>query len=842
MPTASASNKLLVSDVMSTQLLLCQRKTPLIECAKLMREHNVSSIFVEENGQIIGIWTEADSIHLDFSSCTFQSQSIEEVMNFPVKRVTPNTLLSEVTMQFHSNGLRHLLVTDRERPVGVISLSDVVHSQGLEHYLHFKTISESYCRKVPIVDANAPIEQVTDAMQRHNSNYVLIENKELSLSGIITERDVLNMVLQERHDLPCWQHASWPLMCVNESTSLFKAYQLLKLKKIRHLVVENEAGNLVGVLSLKHIMTEIETAYMIELEAILLQRDHALKKSEKNLYLAKQIINASLDGIMITNSKGEIMQVNPAFTQLTGFAASEVEGKRPNILSSGRHDGQFYDAMWQSLRRKGVWQGEIYNRKKNGEIYLEWLTIIEIKESEEEEVLYAAIFSDITERKRNEKRIKTLAYFDELTHLPNRRLFSDRLEMALATAHRDQQKVAVMFLDLDHFKQVNDTLGHSVGDELLQQVAKRLQSCLQEGDTLARLGGDEFTLLLTEENEVENIQAYASSLINVLKEPFYINQTELSITTSIGGAIYPDDGADSESLLKHADIAMYRSKELGRNSFQLFKPAMNARSLERMAIEKRIKKALQHNEFELYYQPKVDAKNNALVGLEALVRWQDPELGFVSPACFIPLAEEIGIIVDIDLWVLDAACRQISLWQQQGVKFERVSINVSALHFTQGNLIKAVEAALLKWQVAGRFLEIEITESSFIRSLKDAKKVLNALKLLGVKLALDDFGTGYSALSYLTRLPIDVLKIDASFIAKVPDEYGNSQIVRAIVALAHSLNLELVAEGVEKQHQLDFLQQLNCHHIQGYFYSKPLTVDEFERFSLPQKGLVLLSE
>lgn len=824
-----------VSELMSCNLLLCEPNASLQTCASRMRAQNVSSIFIAESGQIKGIWTESDCMKLDFSDPKLREHPVSQYMSSPVKQVSPDTLLSDVTMLFHNLKLRHLLVSDGEQALGVISLSDIVHSQGLEHYLHFRTIANSYCDKVPRVDSEEDMTSVAKTMRASGANYVLVHNAQCHSYGIITQRDLVRLIVEPHKALRCWEFASWPLYTITPDTSLFKAYNLLKIKKIRHLVVIGESENLLGVLSLEHIMTEIESAYMVELKTILKQRDVALKKSQKNLYMAKQIINASLDGIMITNQSGKILQVNPAFTRLTGYRDIDVIGHNPSILSSGRHGKEFYDQMWAGLRQRGVWQGEIYNKRKNGEIYLEWLTIIEIQESQDEEVLYAAIFSDITERKRNEKRIKTLAYFDELTHLPNRRLFNDRLKVALATAHRENHKVAVMFLDLDHFKQVNDTMGHSAGDELLKVVAKRLQHCMREGDTLARLGGDEFTLLLNEVNDVDHIHNCAQRLINALRTPIKINNTEIVITTSIGGAVYPDDGADAETLLKHADIAMYRSKEIGRNSFQLYKPAMNARSLERMAIESRFKKALGKQEFRLDYQPKVHALSKMVVGAEALLRWQDPELGYISPANFIPLAEELGMIVELDLFVINQACKQAAEWLKQGVPFERISINISALHFTQGNLVIAVQNALNIWQLDAKYLEIEVTETSFIRSLNDAKTVLLALKKLGVKIALDDFGTGYSALSYLTKLPIDVLKIDSSFVAKVPDEYGNSQIVRAITALAHSLDLELVAEGVEQAHQLHFLQQLDCHVIQGYFFSKPLAADAFATFCLTQQ-------
>ena len=832
-----SSNKILtVADLMSKNILFCKPETSLFEAANMMGNRNVSAIFIMSDNKLVGVWTEADCAKLDFSEPEFSQQPISSFMSSPVKQVQSSILVSELTVLFHNYGFRHLLAVDENnQPQGVVSLSDVIKSQGLEHYLHFRQVDKSYNANIPLLDASDSMTLVAKAMREKRVNAVLVENKTINQKGIITERDLLNVLRKGEIKASCWEYASWPLLTVKGTTSLYKAYQLLEIRKIRHLVVENGELAVLGVLSLNNIMSDIELAYMTELETVLEQRDVALKKSQKNLFLAKKIINASLDGIMITDSSSTILQVNPAFTALTGYSEREVIGQTPAILSSGHHDKKFHDAMWQSLRKEGLWQGEIYNKKKHGELYFEWLTIIEIKESEDEELLYAAIFSDITERKKAEKRITALAYFDELTHLPNRRLFSDRLEMALATAKRDDQKLVVMFLDLDHFKQVNDTLGHSVGDLLLQQVAMRLHKYVNGGDTLARLGGDEFTLLLTEVDEVNNIFDFANQLIRCLETPFKIQEHEISITTSIGAAVYPDDGIDSDALLKHADVAMYRSKELGRNSFQLYKPAMNARSLERMVMESKLNKALKNNSFELYYQPKINALNSQVVGVEALIRWRDTELGIVSPANFIPLAEDLGLIIELDIWVLNQACKQIKEWIDSGIQFGRISVNISALHLTKGNLVLAVKNALNVWQVPAQMLEVEVTETSFISSMDEAKKVLKALKALDVHIALDDFGTGYSALSYLTQLPIDTIKIDASFIAKIPDEYGNSQIVKAIIALAQSLDLEMVAEGVEKEKQLQFLQSIGCHVIQGYFYSKALPKNEFNHFIANQK-------
>lgn len=818
-----------VSDVFTDKVLSCCKHTKLLDVVKLMRAHNVSAIFVLEEQHISGIWTEADCTKLDFTSSNIKQLEIHQVMSSPVLSISLSQLLSDAAMIFHQQSVRHLLVVDENKlPCGVISISDIVRNQGLDHYLQFRPIKDQYHKNVLVVPSDCALHEAVYMMRERSEQVILVYNQQLDEHGIITQRDLLHHIIAPNSHVLCWQIASHPLHQISCKSSLFDAYRIMSQNNVRHLVV-SEGPIIKGVLTLEHLINEIENAYCCELEKVLEQRDIALQHSQRNLYLANKIIDASLDGIMITQQDGVIIQVNPAFTALTGYKEEDVIDKTPRILSSGKHTKNFYLKMWQSLADKGVWQGEICNRKKNGDIYVEWLTIIKIREPSSDDIVYAAIFSDITERKKAEDKIVQLAYFDELTGLPNRRLFNDRLNMALATAHRSNDMLAVMFIDLDRFKEINDSLGHSAGDMLLKLVAKRIQGILREGDTLARLGGDEF-VVLCEIDDIAGVISLADNVLCHLNAPFQLEGFEVSATASLGAAVYPDDGLDSETLLKHADIAMYRSKDIGRNSFQLFKSSMNARSLERLAMMSRFQNALENDEFELYFQPKQCLKTKRIKGVEALLRWHDPTLGVISPAQFIPLAEELGLIVKLDLWVLNNAGIQLALWQKKGIKAGRLAVNISACHFSQGQLSNNVADMLQRYSLPGSSLEIELTESSFISSFSKAKKELLQLKEIGVHIALDDFGTGYSALSYLTKLPIDTLKIDASFIAKVPDEYGNSEIVAAIVAMAKSLNLSVIAEGVEKLAQYNYLLSLGCDVLQGYYYCHPLTQRQWLEF------------
>ena len=819
-----------VIQIAQTNLLQCTPETPVMEAARLMRHRNTSSILIYDRQQVVGIWTEADCTKLDFSRSDYCQLPIASVMSSPVKTIAADAPLSELTRMLHNQRLRHLLVVDgQDQAVGIVSQSDVIQNQGVERFLYLRPVNDSFDRQVPILDGTLPLTEIISTMGQRQSTSVLLQLPDEQILGIITERDLLTILASGQTTGAAWDYASKPVLYVTREDSLLTAYQQLKSHNIRHLAVKDEHRQLLGVLSMQNIMSDIELAYISELESVLEQRDTALRESQKSLMLAERIINASLDGIMITDHRGNIISVNAAFTRVTGYAEDEVLGQSPSILSSGRHDGAFYQQMWQSLAENGSWQGEIWNRRKNGEIYPEWLTIVEISEPGQEQQQHAAIFSDITERKITEQRITALAYFDELTHLPNRRLFNDRLQVALATARRDNHKLAVLFIDLDRFKQINDSLGHSIGDMLLVAVASRLQKNLKEGDTVARLGGDEFTVLLTEIREADMVVNIANRLLKALRDPYLIEGHELVVTPSIGIAVSPMDGNDSELLMKHADIAMYRAKELGRDAIQMYTPAMNTHIHERLEMQNNLRKALGNNEFELYYQPQIDSHSGQVIGVEALLRWNSVA-GQIPPGKFIPIIEELGMFLELDAWVLRQACRQRQQWLRQGVDCGRVAVNISALQFSKGDLYTLVKEVLAETGLAAHYLELEITEGCFIEHLSKASEALRHLKALGVHIALDDFGTGYSALSYLTQLPIDVLKIDGSFIAKVPHEPRDSQIVSTVIAMGKSLELELLAEGVEQTEQLEFLLAKGCRQIQGYLISQPMPAEQLVNF------------
>ncbi|MFC3626129.1 EAL domain-containing protein [Vogesella amnigena] len=568
---------------------------------------------------------------------------------------------------------------------------------------------------------------------------------------------------------------------------------------------------------------------------ILLAHDSTQRKlAEDELQLWAQVFAAAHNGILVTDSFSRIVQVNAAFTRITGYEAEEILGRTPALLSSGRHDSGFYHRMWHEIGSHGYWQGEIWNRRKDGTIFPEWQSISAVRGEDGEVTHYISVFSDISSQKEAEQYIRRLAYFDSLTGLPNRALLQDHANQALALSRHDRTSLALMFIDLDRFKNINDTLGHSMGDLLLVEVGRRLSVLLQEKDTLTRLGGDEFIILLPETDE-SAAGHLAESVVQALSAPYHLNGYELVSTPSIGIAMAPTDGGTLEELLRAADAAMYRAKAEGRSTFRFFTAQMQQRSALRLKLEAELRRALDRKELQLYYQPQCDM-HGRLIGLEALLRWQHPELGMVSPAEFIPLAEESGLIVPIGMWVLEEAIAQMQSWRERDLRVPSVAVNLSALQFRQPLLVEQVARLLHESALPPECLELELTESVVLEDPDDALGLMERLHQLGVRLAIDDFGTGYSSLNYLRRFPVDRLKIDRSFVQDLEQGRGIA-IVRAIVSLAHSLGFVTIAEGVETPEQLAQLRKLRCDQVQGFLFARPMSVPQLEAWLLRHRSV-----
>lgn len=547
-----------------------------------------------------------------------------------------------------------------------------------------------------------------------------------------------------------------------------------------------------------------------------------INKNEQQLHKLSLAVEQSPNSVVMTDTNGNIEYVNPKFTKLTGYTNEEAIGQSPQILKSGMHKPEYYKQLWDTITSGKVWRGEFYNKKKNGEFYWENASISPLTNEEGVITHFIAVKEDITERKKSEETILKMAYHDQLTGLPNRVLLIDRLNHLLAQGRRNKRLAAILFLDLDNFKHINDSLGHDEGDNLLKDVSERLKKHTRSCDTLARHGGDEFIILIDDLKKVENITKVVERIFSEFKKPFVLNGQVCFVTTSIGISIYPDDGEDGNTLLKNADIAMYRAKEEGKNTYQLYKPAMTERTIEIIKMKSMLRTAIENEEFILHYQPQVNISTGDIIGLEALVRWQNPERGLIYPGTFIPLAEDTGLIVPIGEWVLHTACAQNKSWQDKCLKPTKVAVNLSVRQLMQKDFVGMVKRILKDTKLDPGYLELEVTESMVMEDIESNIEILHELKSLGIRISIDDFGTGYSSFEYLKQMPIDMLKIGMPFVRDIIESPDDAAIATSIIQVGHIMNLEVIAEGVETIEQFRLLRTLLCDNVQGFLVSKPL--------------------
>ncbi|WP_445157879.1 EAL domain-containing protein [Halomonas sp. E14] len=831
------NQELPIERIMQAGLLTCEPDTPLCEAARRMAQRRCSSILVMKAGMAQGIWTERDALAIDFSDPAASTTAIERVMSRPVATLPMGTSLNEAAIRFSAEGRRHFLVVDSHgAPVGILTQTDVALNQGLEPYLRLREVQAAMRPRALVLPGDKRLSEAAQTMHLADSDAAVVRCADGTL-GILTERDLVRFVARHPGDMPIGELASRPLLTVRDNDSLIAARDLLVQHRVRHLAVVNEAGEVVGLLGFRDLLAGAEHLYMQDLREALQQRDQALAQSRENLRLAERVIDTSLEGIIITDPRNRIEFVNPAFTHMTGYTAEEVIGKTPEILSSGRHDGAFYREMWQALKSCGYWRGEIWNRRKSGELYLELLTISAITDETGQVSHYAALFSDITHIRENEERIRKLAYYDPLTGLPNRRLLEDRLELAIRHAHRNQSRLAVLFLDLDHFKQINDSLGHASGDELLVLIAERLQSRLREDDTLARLGGDEFLVLLPDLEEVEEVTRIARRLVDAVAEPCVLEGREYHIGCSVGISLYPDDAVAAEVLVRNADMAMYRAKQDGRNGYRLYRNDMNLQDDRQRAMETALRHAIDTGEgLHIVYQPLFERESGTLHGAEALLRWQHPLLGEVAPDSAIALAERAGLMPRLEERILTLVCEQLSRWRAAGVDPVPVSINLTARQLYNSALPQRIDDALKAHGLPPGLLGFELSEKALMEKPRQAAETLKRLRQLGGPITIDDFGSAHAALSYLQELPVTALKIDRRFVQRLEGgQRGAAAVVAAVAGLAHELELKVVAISVETEVQHRALARHGIDLVQGFLTGRPVAAEQFAGAYLAQR-------
>jgi len=822
-----------IKDITQTSLLTCLPNETMHDAAVKMVERDCSAILIAVDDEIIGIWTERDVLKFDFSSPDARSTPVSEGMSSPVICVNENASLEEVSLKFKKDGVRHyVVIDDHGKQRGIISQTDVIKKHNFEFFLVLKTAGSVLKPIPPMIQSTQSMAQASKLMHSSHSDAIRVEFPDESV-GILTERDVVKALASLMLNPIVADHASSDLVTVNEHESLYHAKKVMLLNGFRHLGVSDNKDNLIGIINLTDILAGFRSTYVEELKESLAHRDVLLRDSLKSLGLAKKIIDNTQEGVITTDKYVVIQTCNAGFTKITGYTEEEVIGKTPGIISSGRHDKNFYYAMWEKINKYGFWQGEIWNRRKNGEVYPELLTITEIRDDETNEICnYAAIFSDISQLKSDEEEIKRLAFYDPLTELPNRRLLNDRLAQELAITGRSGKNGALLFIDLDHFKNINETLGHSAGDRVLVEVAYRLKLRVRDCDTVARISSDEFVVILTELNEqielaCNEARYIAEKLQQTICQVYSVMNHKLYISSSIGIAMFSENSdIPPDDLLKQAGTAMYRAKESGRNMLQFFQDSMQEAAMERMLIEKELRQALDENQLSLYYQPQVDY-HGTLMGAEALIRWNHPKKGFIPPDKFIPIAEECGLIQAVGAWVLEQSFIHLRQWDRLQVHLPHLAINISPRQFYHDDFMGILGRLVKQYQISPSRIMLEFTEGLLMNDVDVAIDKIKQLKKLGYTFSIDDFGTGYSSLSYLKHLPVDQLKIDKSFVEDITKNEDDAVFVGTIIAIARHMNLGVVAEGVESKMELEFLKQNGCLCYQGYYFSKPLPEGQF---------------
>lgn len=817
-----------VGAVMIPNVHALNRQSNIEEAVQLMAHKQLSCIVVVENEKPIGMLTERDLVRLAWEEVDLKRTLLEEVMSSPVHTVSPTYELIEAIAVMDREQIRRLVAVDDDGAVvGLVTRHDVVKVLYNRHIEYLKGTIDRLKEELSMEP-----DRLYHHLLEYSGDAIVVAR---AYDGRLTEVNTkaTQMLAQSKDQLMKWRmfelfsdisEQDWSkkvLLCKEGNLPVFQTQFGIDQQQL--VPVEVSLSCVEGS-SLNYVVAVVRDI------SARLASDEELIRNQEHLRLSATVFENTAEGVVITDADIAILDVNRAFTDITGYEREEVLGKDPTMFKSGRHDESFYQDLWRSVEETGQWRGEIWNRRKDGSVFPEWLTISAVYSDDGVLLNYVGVFSDISSIKNSQEQLEHLAHHDALTGLPNRLLFNAHLKHAISHAKRTQTNLAVVFLDLDRFKMINDSFGHTVGDELLKQVADMLVNTLRVDDTVARIGGDEYVLLLEDIDDPEYAAIAADKVIRALGYPFKLGSHDVHITASMGISIYPRDGESINELLRNADAAMYRAKEAGRNTYQFYTSELTQHAFEHVLLENSLRRAIEKDEFLLLYQPQIDLRSGRVVGVEALIRWNHPDLGIISPIRFTPVAEESDLIERIGEWVLINACYQAASWLQDGIEFGRVAVNVASRQLYRSGIVDTVSAALKASGLPAEKLELEVTENLLMQETSRVIVQLEALRDLGITLAIDDFGTGYSSLSYLKSLPISKLKIDKSFVRDLPHDPDDMAISNAVIALGNSMQMTVIAEGVENEAQARFLEQAGCPEVQGFLYSQPITADELVSF------------
>ncbi|VAX27905.1 diguanylate cyclase/phosphodiesterase (GGDEF & EAL domains) with PAS/PAC sensor(s) [hydrothermal vent metagenome] len=826
------SRKILVQDVVHPHILECKPSETLRRVTERMSEHASTAVLVIENDQAIGIWTEKDVLNFDFLTSNASTTSISEVMCLPVKTISGSMTLNDVTLAFNQDETQNYLVLGHDgRRLGIINQTDIVLSHDLNHFLHMRRVDEIVQPTVSI-RKDATLSEAAYRMRESETDAIIVlpDSNVFSTSiGILSQRDLIRALAGKMDHAPVGEIATPSMLTVDKDETVFSARKTMIENGFRHLGVCDRAGHLMGIINFSAVLKCMQEIYFEGLRSVLERRSEALQRSQKHLALAEKIIEFSMDGILVTNELGVIQSVNPAFTQIMGYAPKEIIGKTTAILNSGRHDQVFYAVMWRQLKSQGHWQGEIWNRDKNGTIRPQSLAISQIPDDEGDSYSYAAMYRDISKMKEDEAEAQRLAFYDPLTGLPNRRAIEGRLEKKLATASRRRKYGALLYIDLDHFKPINDSLGHAIGDLLLIKVADRLSKILREEDTAARYGGDEFLVLLPELDDEMKVaagfaQTVAEKIEVALQFSYQVEEHRLTLGASIGIAMFPEKHLHYKEILEQADIAMYRAKS-SHQKVQFYDAARQASVAVRTELERDLSEALAQGALSLDYVPQVDT-SSTVIGLEVVLCWNHPEKGRITLCDDLMAVEKSQSILPLGLWTLREVCMQAHSWATEKVAFRQLSLNICTHLFMQSDFVAQVERILQETGVDPRLLIFELTEGMVFSRFEEAVQKMKALKSCGIRFAIDDFGSGRSSLSALKILPLDTIKINYKYVHDVYENPNNGVIVQTIIAIACAMDFHVVAEGIEGKAELRSLKDMGCRAFQGDFICRSLTASE----------------